>query len=156
MKSFKQFLSEKLDESSGAKPSLKMQVQNMNFVFDEPIHEPGYNPDLDRGEKSDSGIAAMEKRDGSFTGTVLVPFSQLAVLEAEKQSMNVKDYLESLIGDDLEPADLKPLFDVNNAEFVGRFLPSMPDMDYPDSLYESLLESMVTAISDNQYEVTNV
>jgi hypothetical protein len=160
MKTFRDFLNNKINEAAGDRPAIRVVVNAMSFPYEEDFYEPGYSPEKDRGERSDSFSMYSEGRNGTFSGSVVIPLSQKGIIELQRQSdgnlgsNGIKDFFSSLGG---EAVLEKNLLDLRDAEFGGTFRPNIDHLEeYPDGLYEALEGELTDKIDNNQYEVANV
>ena len=158
MKSFREFMEDKMNEAADSVPAIKLSSVSFTFPFTETFYEPGYAPELDRGERSDSGVAGTEEASGMFAGDVTIPLERKTVLDIRAKNQGrlgaegVKEFLAAAGGD----LALKML-DMKDADFAGTFKPNIDDMDsYPEGLYESLAEIVAERIDNKLFEVINV
>lgn len=158
MKSFREFMEDKMNEAADSVPAIKLNSVSFSFPFTETFYEPGYAPELDRGERSDSGVAGTEESSGMFAGDITIPLEQKTVLDIRAKNQGrlgeegVKDYLSNAGGD-----MAVELLDMKNADFAGTFKPNIDDMDsYPEGLYEALAEEVAKRVDNKIFEVINV
>ena len=154
MKTFKEFLSQVLNEDSMDLPQVKFPNMKIRFTYTTDIYAGDYNPDLDRGERSDSGIVGAEPRDSTYFGDVIVPLKASAVLESKKRNLGVQDFLLSF----KDGAQAVKHLDIDSAIFAARggFRPPLTTDSIPDEAYESLAYEAALAIDNDNFEVLNV
>ena len=118
MYKFSKFLESRLNENTKDRGTLNLDKVLLNFSFTQEYHQPGYHPDLDRGERSDSGVAGTEQHDATYSGEISIPYS----IESD--------------------GSLK--FDINNAQFSDtNFRPNISDLDMvPEGFYDALKAHM--------------
>jgi hypothetical protein len=160
VKTFKDFLNMKLNETAGDKPAIRIVVNAMSFVYAQDYSEPGYVPEKDIGDRSDALLNYSEEKEGTFSGSIVIPLSQKGIMELQKQSdgnlgsNGMKDFFSDLGG---ETVLQKNFLDLRDAEFGGTFRPNIDRLDeYPDGIYESLEGELIDKINNNEYEVANV
>ena len=157
MKSFREFMEDKMNEAADSVTAIKLNSVSFSFSFTETFYEPGYSPERDRGERSDSGIAGTEESRGMFAGDVTIPLKQKTVLDIRVKNQDslgeegVKDYLADAGGD-----MAVEMLDMKNADFAGTFKPNLDDMDIPEGAYEKLAEIVAERIDNKLFEVINV
>jgi hypothetical protein len=154
MKSFREYMQEKLNEAVQGAPVLEFQNVQFSFPFGEDIYEPGYNPMQDRGERSDSGVMGTEENSSTFNGTVTVPLTDKAVMNV-KMANNGNIGKESIMSFVVENGT--ETLDLLDADFAGSFRPNIDDLEsYPDSLYRELARELADKIENGNFEVKNV
>lgn len=157
MKSFREFMEDKMNEAVDSVPAIKLNDVSFSFRFTETFYEPGYSPAMDRGERSDSGVAGTEESRGMFAGTVTIPLTNKAVLDIRVKNQShlgeegVKDYLAEAGGD-----MAVKMLDMKDADFAGTFKPNLDDMDIPEGAYKSLAGVVAERVDNNLFEVINV
>jgi hypothetical protein len=154
MKSFREYMQEKLNEAAQGAPVLEFQNVQFSFPFSEESYESGYNPMQDRGERSDSGVMGTEENSATFNGAVTVPLTNKAVMDV-KMANGGNIGQESVMSFVVENGT--SALDLLDADFAGTFQPNIDDLEsYPDSLYKELARDLADKIENGNFEVKNV
>lgn len=158
MKSFREFMEDKMNEAADSLPAIKLNSVDLDFNFTETFYDSDYAPELDRGERSDSGVAGTEEANGMFTGDVTIPLERKTILDIRMKNQDhlgaegVKDYLAKAGG-----SMAVKMLDMKNADFAGTFKPNIDDLDMlPEGLYVSLAKVVAERVNNKLFEVINV
>jgi hypothetical protein len=129
MKSFREYMQGKLNESSQGAPVLEFQNVQFRFPF-------------------------TQDRDVEFNGNITAPLTNKAVMDV-KMANGGNIGKESIMSFVVENGT--KTLDLLDADFAGSFRPNIDDLEsYPDSLYQELAAVLADKIDSENFEVKNV
>lgn len=129
MKSFREYMQGKLNESSQGAPVLEFQNVQFNFPF-------------------------TQDRDVEFNGNITTPLTNKAVMDVKMANGgNIgKESIMSFVVENGTKA-----LNLLDTDCAGSFRPNIDDLeDYPDSLYQELAPVLAEKINSGNFEVKNV
>ena len=129
MKSFREYMQGKLNESSQGAPVLEFQNVQFSFPF-------------------------TEDRDVEFNGNITAPLTNKAVMDVKMANGgNIgKESIMSFVVENGTKA-----LNLLDTDFAGSFRPNIDDLEnYPDSLYQELAPVLAEKIDSGNFEVKNV
>lgn len=129
MKSFREYMQGKLNESSQGAPVLEFQNVQFSFPF-------------------------TEDRDVEFNGNITAPLTNKAVMDV-KMANGGNIGKESIMSFVVENGT--KVLNLLDTDFAGSFRPNIDDLEnYPDSLYQELAPVLAEKIDSGNFEVKNV